>query len=754
MPEQDLIFRVRADAQSAMAELRKVGAEFLSVRDKLQATGGEMQRTVAALDIMRNGTEKAQASAAVLTTWLDKQGSSFDRLRGAVDPAFASLMRYDTAVREVQIAEQMGIRSKQETASVLTLLKSRYDAEALAASGAGAAAVSMGDGHRRAGYMVQNAAFQVGDFAVQVAAGTSMTRAFGQQVPQLLGAFGVWGAVIGAAAAILIPLAGNLFGAGKAANNTQDNMSALTGALSSYDGFAKTATSSTAALQGQFGRFAEEMRADAQWLAQVDVGKASAAFDKVAKDMYSDFRAFNDLQIEFVNRQDRYNKLIADGASPENPQIALMKSQLDAMGEAASKVAGKMHLTTDQVLTLDQALSSMAGAKTMAEIESQSQSALDAIRAMFPAGEAVPEAVQGIVDKLADVHAQAVVGVATMEQMPGALNSAAGAASVLAGQMGNVGMAANAALSRMIALSAQNKLTQDQAQALARMGGSLGVKGPAGMGDTSTSTHEGRLAADALRASWTSFTVTPSSTGSGGSGGTPAVDPVQAAIDAAAKALADFHTSQLAANAAFTKSLADDFATPFASFVAGTMSGKDAFSSFTQSIIADIAKIATQKFTDSIITPMIGSLMGGLGFNAPVASAKGNVFGGGNVIPFANGGVPGLSTYRNAVVSGPTFFAMGGTGVMGEAGPEAIMPLARGPGGVLGVRGGGGGQVVNIINQTGQKAEVTRRQQGGASVIDVLIKAVKGAVADDILRGGQVSDAMSSAFGSKRQGAF
>ena len=59
---------------------------------------------------------------------------------------------------------------------------------------------------RRSTLAVQNAAFQVGDFAVQVAAGTDASRALAQQLPQLLGGFGVVGAVAGALVAIIIPL--------------------------------------------------------------------------------------------------------------------------------------------------------------------------------------------------------------------------------------------------------------------------------------------------------------------------------------------------------------------------------------------------------------------------------------------------------------------------------------------------------------------------------------------------------------------
>ena len=87
-------------------------------------------------------------------------------------------------------------------------------------------------------------------------------------------------------------------------------------------------------------------------------------------------------------------------------------------------------------------------------------------------------------------------------------------------------------------------------------------------------------------------------------------------------------------------------------------------------------------------------------------NALGNAFDGGNVIPFARGGIVGR----------PTIFPMArGMGLMGEAGPEAVMPLKRMPSGNLGVEAGGKGVTVNIINNT--PAQVTteekRDERGG-----------------------------------------
>jgi len=114
-------------------------------------------------------------------------------------------------------------------------------------------------------------------------------------------------------------------------------------------------------------------------------------------------------------------------------------------------------------------------------------------------------------------------------------------------------------------------------------------------------------------------------------------------------------------------------------------------------VLGGLAEKMTQTVYSNAVNPVAGHFGGMLadGLNSIVSGmmpfADGGAFSQGRVMPFAKGGV----------VSGPTSFPMrGGTGLMGEAGPEAIMPLARGPDGSLGVRGGGSGGVTVNMNIT------------------------------------------------------
>jgi lambda family phage tail tape measure protein len=171
--------------------------------------------------------------------------------------------------------------------------------------------------------------------------------------------------------------------------------------------------------------------------------------------------------------------------------------------------------------------------------------------------------------------------------------------------------------------------------------------------------------------------------------------------------------------------------------------GKVNFTDLANSILADMARIAIRQ---AIIAPLlqgIGSLFPGFGLfgggpkaivpgmpfdpsTVPgMAFAYGGVFAKNNVVPFAMGGI----------VKRPTFFAYAnggvpGTGLLGEAGPEAIMPLRRLPSGKLGVESTGGGAVtVNVsVDATGSQV------QGDAGKSNQLGRAVAAAVQAELIK--------------------
>lgn len=127
----------------------------------------------------------------------------------------------------------------------------------------------------------------------------------------------------------------------------------------------------------------------------------------------------------------------------------------------------------------------------------------------------------------------------------------------------------------------------------------------------------------------------------------------------------------------------------------------DALKTIAQSMIQTTYSAAIKPVANhfgGLMAQGIGSMVEGI---MPFANGAG--FSQGRVMPFANGGI----------VSSPTSFPMrGGRGLMGEAGPEAIMPLARGADGKLGVRGAGGGATTVVMNITTPDVQGFQRSQG------------------------------------------
>lgn len=141
------------------------------------------------------------------------------------------------------------------------------------------------------------------------------------------------------------------------------------------------------------------------------------------------------------------------------------------------------------------------------------------------------------------------------------------------------------------------------------------------------------------------------------------------------------------------------------SFAAALRDLSDMSDKFGRQLTGGLRSAVTSGRTLEDVLRRVGLNLAGMALDKGLAPLQGlagsflkGLFGGlGSIMPFAKGGVVPFAS--GGVVSSPTYFPLGrgSTGLMGEAGPEAIMPLSRGADGRLGVAMQGGGGPVNIV---------------------------------------------------------
>ena len=149
--------------------------------------------------------------------------------------------------------------------------------------------------------------------------------------------------------------------------------------------------------------------------------------------------------------------------------------------------------------------------------------------------------------------------------------------------------------------------------------------------------------------------------------------------------------------------------------------GKLNFSDLARSIIADLTRIAVRAF---ITKPLFGSIFPDIDISN---SAKGNVFAKNKIVPYAKGGI----------VDKPTLFPMAnGMGLMGEAGPEAVMPLKRGANGKLGVMSQGGGSTNIVVNVDASGSTVEGDEEGGRELGRLISVAIQSELINQKRPGG------------------
>lgn len=196
-----------------------------------------------------------------------------------------------------------------------------------------------------------------------------------------------------------------------------------------------------------------------------------------------------------------------------------------------------------------------------------------------------------------------------------------------------------------------------------------------------------------------------------------------ASTNMAALGISKIASSQTAATAALTSSTAT-VASAAATYKTAAVSAGQLASSITQAAISQAAYSAA-------LVPIAGAAL------APVAAlATGTSIAAANVVASAGMLASRITAFKDGgVVNSPTLFPMAGnrTGLMGERGAEAIMPLKRTPSGQLGVQAQTSPATVNVYNQSDSRIETVQRPNGDT---DIFIRRVNNALRNERTQAG------------------
>lgn len=595
----------------------------------------------------------------------------------------------------------------------------------------------VGQAFSRNSSAIQNASFQISDLIVQMEMGVPVTRALGQQLPQLLGGFGGIGAVVGVAAGAFLSLLPTLLSSTADAKTLQETLDELSDTIGSMRDLSQEMQS----LEGLAERY--------------------GIIDAELVQLLGHMREQQELAVQ-------NQALAAISAISEEYKVAAGAVNLFRItGQgAAADVAAELGLTQNAFLALQAAIREAETATTLEEQASAVAKIADQLsRATGANADLVNEAIQTAL-RLREA-AQAGQDLETVD-LEGALGGAANQASRIADELGRaasnaISAAANASaalqdaqIRRQFAgdpvgqagalaaaqfnrsagamrgsqdaiLRGQFSALQSQivadAEATARLNletSKLNETMKGGAKTISDVEREAQRLYESTRTEAEKFAAeqekieTLYRTGAiSGEVYTRAIEDLNAKFDPFTK---------LVASVAST--VENELNSAFASVLKGTADLGDALLSFASNVLA---KVAQDLFAQQFAGPISAGI-------SAIFSANGNVFNQSGVTAFAKGGI----------VGGPTIFPFAnGVGLMGEAGPEAIMPLARGADGRLGVTAANGNSAPSVIinNYSGQDATASSDSAGN------LVVEIGRAIAQDITSGGPSYRAIRTTFG-------
>lgn len=279
---------------------------------------------------------------------------------------------------------------------------------------------------------IQNVSFQLQDIFVQIAGGTSASRALSQQLPQLLGGFGALGAVIGTVSAIAIPLAGHFLNLGDGTDKLKTATEAAEKALAAYSDAMGNTGLSAQELAARYGEAAGAARELLEILAQTAETKALLAQSDALSALQERFSGISEAVAQYRQQTDEIGREnwaidIADQFGLAIDQASRMADILDEIN-STSDAGRRNSLMVELVSILNEA--AKAGGDVNMELVNATEEAARTGMAVLQIG-AAADGVSGQVAGLA----------ADMANLAAQANSAAaalGAAGVFVGSDGSI----------------------------------------------------------------------------------------------------------------------------------------------------------------------------------------------------------------------------------------------------------------------------------------------------------------------------
>lgn len=695
----------------------------------------------------------------------NKASQDFLKLKRSIDPVYAATETFKEKVLIAQKAVATGAITNAEYAKTMDQISKQAQRAGVTLDKFGQVTAMSGKSMRHFELGVQQAGYQVGDFFVQVASGTNPMVAFSQQASQLAGFFaGPWGAAIGAGIAIFGALYVAFDRMGEKAGQTQKELAESIATARIELEELKTGMDSTE--RGLLANLEMERKKARELAAAHELRRQSLISVGEDADFYSrqELAAYHDQMVvvrQYIADLEEYRQIVADINKETEKQaeqesfrerLASLKEENDLLrirreyGENSIAEADYLVLLKQKelnslrdagLLTQDQVDAEMALVREQRQLNDQ----LDAAKVK---GEAFADALERAASAMSSLTSLGDTldrALSVSEAKVSALS--AGANAAVAGQIAGyefdirrrtdeaVAAATAAGQSPYAAIQAgqaqMDTLSKLKASEEARVAAEEAARGGGGGSKTKTTPYIEQLLAEAdykrkivglsdqeVRRREIMFELSKREEVA-----SEAQIEQIIKLEEETRKLTEAQTQAERQQKAFTDILMDGME----SLVTGSKSVEDAFKDTIRNILLDV-------YRQKVLQPLATA---GSDFLLNMFKADGGAFNRG-VQMYADGGV----------VSSPTMFGhSGGLGLMGEAGPEAIMPLKRGANGKLGVQMEGGSGAISVVNNitvNGNDNPAAVRAEL-AKLMPQIEKATVNSVINARKRGGQMKAA-------------